>query len=172
LIFNTSMNQLIQDVGGSDFFLTKAIYFNKPKTSNWFVSYHQDLSISVEEKHEIEGFKNWTSKRNQVGVQPPLEILENIITIRIHLDDTTKDNGALKVIPREHTKGVTLTKELQKDNEVVCSVKKGAVMLMKPLTPHASNRTTNDKQRRVIHLEFSNKHLPAPMKWLEMENVF
>ncbi len=40
-------------------------------------------------------------------------------------------------------------------------------MLMKPLTLHASNRTTNNQQRRVIHIEFSNQKLPSPLEWLE-----
>lgn len=40
-------------------------------------------------------------------------------------------------------------------------------MLMKPLTMHASNRTTNLKRRRVIHLEFCNQDLAKPLNWLE-----
>jgi hypothetical protein len=40
-------------------------------------------------------------------------------------------------------------------------------MIMKPLLLHASDRTTNDKKRRVIHLEFSNAKLPDEIKWAE-----
>ena len=40
-------------------------------------------------------------------------------------------------------------------------------MLMKPLTLQASNRTTNGKQRRVIHLEFNEHELTKPLEWLE-----
>jgi ectoine hydroxylase-related dioxygenase (phytanoyl-CoA dioxygenase family) len=35
-----------------------------------------------------------------------LDILENIYTIRIHLDDTDENNGALKVVPKSHAKGI------------------------------------------------------------------
>jgi hypothetical protein len=62
------------------------------------VAYHQDLTISVDKKAAIEDFGPWTIKQNQYAVQPPLQILENIYTIRIHLDETNQDNGALKVI--------------------------------------------------------------------------
>jgi hypothetical protein len=38
---------------------------------------------------------------------------------------------------------------------------------MQPLILHSSSRTTNNKKRRVIHIEFSNKELPAKIKWAE-----
>ena len=84
----------------------KSIYFDKPAGSNWFVSYHQDLTISVNAKIDLGGFGPWTVKQDQYAVQPPLQILENNFTIRIHLDDTDENNGALKVIPGSHLKGV------------------------------------------------------------------
>ena len=46
----------------------------------------------------VEGYGPWTVKQNQYAVQPPLDILENNFTIRIHLDDTDENNGALRVI--------------------------------------------------------------------------
>jgi len=106
-------------------------------------------------------------------VQPPLGILKSITTIRIHLDDTTLQNGALKVIPASHTKDILRTdrKEWDTHTEKICDVKKGGVLLMKLLTLHASGRTTNGKQRRVIHLEFSNQELEAPLEWLEYHRL-
>ena len=171
ILLNENLSELISEIGGTNYFLTKAIYFDKPKKSNWFVSYHQDLSINVTEKREINEYKNWTSKRNQIGVQPPIEILENIFTIRIHLDDTTKNNGALRVIPKSHLKGIIRTDigKYKTENEVLCELNKGECMLMKPLTLHASSRTVNENKRRVIHLEFSNMELKKPIKWKEMK---
>ena len=133
--------------------------------------FHQDISISLSNKVAVDGYTNWTLKKEQYGVQPPLEILENIFTIRIHLDCTTKDNGALKVLPNTHREGVTRNDSLllDKNNFKYCPVNSGGVMLMKPLLFHASNRTTNNKIRRVIHLEFSNKELAKPLRWLEKE---
>lgn len=61
------------------------------------MAYHQDLTISVDTKIEVENFENWTIKQNQFAVQPPKEILEDNFTVRIHIDTTTKENGALKV---------------------------------------------------------------------------
>tara|TARA_R110000744_G_C19183659_1_gene543034 strand:- start:40 stop:780 length:741 start_codon:yes stop_codon:yes gene_type:complete len=169
LLFNKKLTDLISDLSEDKYFLTKAIYFDKPSESNWFVAYHQDLSISVNEKADLENYINWTFKKGQHGVQPPIKILNDTITIRIHLDDTDKNNGALKVIPKSHLNGIVRSdsKDWNIENEFICEVPKGGVMLMKPLTLHASNRTTNGKKRRVIHLELNKHKLKEPLKWLE-----
>ncbi|MEW7292858.1 phytanoyl-CoA dioxygenase family protein [Aquimarina sp. 2304DJ70-9] len=172
LLFNKKLTELLTDLSESKYFLTKAIYFDKPSESNWFVAYHQDLSISVDKKVELKNYSNWTFKKRQYGVQPPIEILQDTITIRIHLDKTDKNNGALKVIPKSHLKGIVRadSKDWNIENEFVCEVEKGGAMLMKPLTLHASNRTTNGKKRRVIHLEFNMHNLTEPLNWLEYWN--
>jgi ectoine hydroxylase-related dioxygenase (phytanoyl-CoA dioxygenase family) len=169
LLFNKNLIELINELGGPDYFLTKSIYFDKPENSNWFVSYHQDLSISVSDKFEIDGYKNWTVKKNQFGVQPPIEVLEKTITLRIHLDNTDQSNGALKVILNSHKKGITrFEKEwAEQEEEAICNVREGAVMLMKPLTFHASKRSQSGNRRRVIHLEFCNQELESPLVWSE-----
>lgn len=173
LIFNKNLKKVIQEIGGNDYFISKSIYFDKPKESNWFVSYHQDLTISVDQKMQLEGFQNWTNKQNQFAVQPPLSILENNFTIRIHLDDTTSENGALKVINQSHLKGIYRPENIDfnVEKETFCEVKKGGVMLMKPLLLHASNRTTNQQRRRIIHIEFSNQLLPNELNWSEKTEI-
>ncbi|MFT5820058.1 MAG: ectoine hydroxylase-related dioxygenase (phytanoyl-CoA dioxygenase family) [Crocinitomix sp.] len=167
ILWNENIKNLISDIGGPDYFLTKAIYFDKPEESNWFVGYHQDLSISVSEKHDLNNYKNWTKKEGQIGVQPPYEILENILTLRVHLDDTNKNNGALKLIPSSHKWGIKRIQEVSTETEEICNVPTGAVMLMKPLTFHASSRSKDQKRRRVLHLEFSNIELETPLQWNE-----
>lgn len=168
-IFNENLQNIIKSTFGEGFFITKSIYFDKPEKSNWFVAYHQDLTISVDKKIEIENFGNWTVKQNQFAVQPPTEILENNFTIRIHIDQTTKDNGALKVINNSHSKGILRIEKLDFENEkeTICEVEKGGIMIMKPLLFHASNKTTNNKRRRVIHIEFSRQELPMGIEWSE-----
>jgi ectoine hydroxylase-related dioxygenase (phytanoyl-CoA dioxygenase family) len=169
LIFNDNLKAIINQNFGNDYFVVKSIYFDKPETSNWFVSYHQDLTISVDKKVNIQNFGPWTVKQNQFAVQPPTQILENIFTIRIHLDDTDENNGALKVIPKSHLKDIYRpeTIDWNIETETICNIKKGGLMIMKPLLLHGSNKTTNNKKRRVIHIEFSNLELPEEIKWAE-----
>lgn len=106
LIFNENLKTIIREIFGENYFVIKSIYFDKPEKSNWYVAYHQDLTISVDKKLEMENFGPWTTKQNQFAVQPPLDILESIFTVRIHLDDTDENNGALKVVPKSHAKGI------------------------------------------------------------------
>lgn len=168
-IFNQHLKNIIASNFGKGYFITKSIYFDKPKKSNWFVAYHQDLTISVNKKIEAANFENWTVKQNQFAVQPPKEILEDNFTIRIHIDTTTQHNGALKVINNSHSKGILRVENLnfEKEKETICEVEKGGIMIMKPLLFHASNKTTNNERRRVIHLEFSKQQLPERLEWSE-----
>lgn len=168
-VFNHNLLEFIKTNFGQNYFITKTIYFDKPEKSNWFVSYHQDLTISVNKKIDVKHFENWTVKQNQFAVQPPKEILENNFTIRIHLDRTTKDNGALKVLNASHKKGISRVENINLNEEIetICEVEKGGIMIMKPLLFHASNKTTNNERRRVIHIEFSNQILPNELEWSE-----
>lgn len=172
LIFNDKIKNVIKEIFGEKYFVVKSIYFDKPEKSNWYVAYHQDLTISVDKKLELPNFGPWTTKQNQFAVQPPLNILENIFTIRIHLDDTDEKNGALKVVKKSHSKGIYRpeTIDWNVETEEICNVEKGGIMIMKPLILHGSNRTTNGQKRRVIHIEFSDMELPEELNWSERMN--
>jgi len=173
LIFNDKLKAVINDPFGSEYFVVKSIYFDKPELSNWFVAWHQDLTISVSKKADLPGYGPWTVKQNQYAVQPPLAILQDNFTVRIHLDDAGEGNGALKVIPGSHLKGVYRPETINWDTEkeTTCSVQGGGIMLMRPLLLHASNRTTNNKPRKVIHIEFSRARLPDEINWSERQAV-
>lgn len=171
LVFNAKLKEFISCNFGNCF-IVKSIYFDKPGESNWFVAYHQDLTISVKEKVLTEGYSPWTVKHNQYAVQPPIDILENIFTIRIHLDDTNSGNGALKVIPNSHSKGLYRpeTIDWNIESETICEVPAGGIMIMRSLLLHSSARSTNNHRRRVIHIEFCNLELPEGLEWAEKMN--
>ncbi len=173
-VFTNKFRQFISTLLGSEFFIVKSIYFDKPETSNWFVAYHQDLTISVNKKADVNGFGSWTTKSSQFAVQPPLNILEDNVTVRIHLDNTNEENGALKIIPGSHVKGICKAETIKSlmDTETHCNIAKGGIMLMKPLLLHSSGRTTNGQKRRVIHIEFSRSSLPVPLQWSERMTLF
>jgi ectoine hydroxylase-related dioxygenase (phytanoyl-CoA dioxygenase family) len=172
VIFNKKLTLLIAELFGDEYFVSKSIYFDKPQKSNWFVAWHRDLTISVNKKVALPGFTNWTVKQNQFAVQPPTDILKQNFTIRIHLDDTDSNNGALKVIPGSHLDEEFDTQTLYRSPQVFCDVKAGGVMLMRPLLMHASNRTVNNNRRRVLHIEFSDAALPEDIEWSERIDYF
>jgi hypothetical protein len=171
-IWTNGFKSLINNTLGKNYFLVKAIYFDKPPMSNWLVAWHQDTQISVDRKMDIEGFSAWSVKQGLPSVQPSQEILDDIYTIRIHLEDCDATNGALKVVPKSHTLGILSDEKVLKleKKEVLCAVKKGGVLMMKPLLLHASSKSTSPNNRRVIHLEFCSKELHTGLAWRERIN--
>lgn len=127
-IFTTALKKFIAEVFGENYFLVKSIFFDKPVGSNWFVSIHQDHTIAVKDKHDAPGYHLWTKKEDCYSVQPPPNVLENIFTIRIHLDDTDEGNGALNVIPGSHLHKIIRLENAEWNSAAThnCNVKKVA----------------------------------------------
>ena len=169
LIFTEKFKYLTDNLFGEGYFVVKSIYFDKPEKSNWFVAWHQDLTIAVDKKLELPGYGPWTVKQNRFAVQPPLTILQDNFTVRIHLDDTDEGNGALRVVPGSHLRGIIRTTDLDFSCETqnFGKINAGGIMIMRPLLLHASNRTTTNKGRRVVHIEFSKAILPEEINWAE-----
>ena len=68
VVLNSNLRLILKQLLGNRCFVVKSIYFDKPPTSNWYVPYHQDLTISVDKKLDLEGFERWTTKQNQYAV--------------------------------------------------------------------------------------------------------
>ena len=173
ILINKNFKKLIKAID-KDAFLTKAIYFDKSPSDNWYVTWHQDVPINVLEKKDVEGFVSWTSKKGVVSVCPPEAISKNTFSMRIHLDDTTSKNGALKVIAGSHNKRLSDDEiQLISTNSIpfVSEIAAGGVQLLKPLLLHASSKTTVQKRRRVLHLEFSSIELPNGLEYAEREDL-
>jgi ectoine hydroxylase-related dioxygenase (phytanoyl-CoA dioxygenase family) len=147
----------------------KALFFDKIPGANWKVFWHQDLTIAVDKKQEIPEFGPWSIKGGIVHVQPPISILENILTSRIHLDDCSEENGPLMIIPETHQLKLIPSSEIQdlakKEKVVVCTAKAGDILLMKPLLLHSSLSSQKPLHRRVLHIEYSADRLPKELNW-------
>jgi ectoine hydroxylase-related dioxygenase (phytanoyl-CoA dioxygenase family) len=149
----------------------RGIYFDKSPDANWLVAWHQDLTLSVRERVEVPGFGPWSVKDGVPHVHPPVELLEQMLTVRIHLDDCNTGNGALRVIPGTHALGPldheTIMALGAEGKEVICEATAGDVLLMRPLLLHASGKSVVSSHRRVVHLEYAGFRLPEPLHWAE-----
>ena len=148
----------------------RSLYFDKPPQANWIVNWHQDLTINVKQKKTLPNFKNWRVLPDRVVTRPPITLLENMFTLRIHLDDCNEQNGALRVIPASHQQGMVDVRngpDSSLGKKHICEVPKGGVLLMSPLLLHSSRRTENEARRRVIHVELSDYVLPRGLEWHE-----
>lgn len=147
----------------------RGIYFDKRAEANWSVAWHQDLTITVEERINVPGFGPWSIKDGRLHVQPPTEILEQMVTVRVHLDAADEGNGALKVIPGSHLKGKLPAEQIlscrSQQKEFLCCALAGDVLLMRPLLLHSSSRSSSGKRRRVLHIEYAGSQLPGGLQW-------
>lgn len=166
---NVNLRNILKKISPA-FFLTKAIFFDKTPDSNWYVTWHQDITVNVKDKVETSEFSGWTKKDGFFSVCPPESILKNTLTVRVHLDDADETNGALKVIPGSQNKKLKVDEiQLMTQNTIpfICDVPVGGIHLMKPLLLHASSKATSQRHRRVLHLEFNSAELPNELTWAE-----
>ncbi len=154
-----------------DYFPVRSILFDKTSTENWPVAWHQDLTIAVKEKVDLQGFGPWSIKDGITHVQPPVQLLQQMLTLRIHLDDTPETNGALKVISESHLKGKLTSSDIKdhtKSSEICCVCESGDVLIMSPLILHASSRSQKPERRRIIHFEYAPLDLlDSKLEWSE-----
>jgi ectoine hydroxylase-related dioxygenase (phytanoyl-CoA dioxygenase family) len=170
LAHSPPIRELVEPVLGAGAFVVQSLFFDKTPEANWNVAWHQDLMIAVENRVDDPQYGPWSSKEGVWHVQPPAEVLERILIVRLHLDNCFEENGALRVLPGSHTSGRLSSNQIDQfrlqRSETICSVARGGALVMRPLLLHASSRAKNPAHRRVIHLEFAAEPLPGTVKWL------
>jgi hypothetical protein len=77
------------------------------------VAWHQDLTIAVNSQVDIPGFVPWSTKDGIPHFQSPVGLLEQMLTVRLHLDDADERNGASKVLPGTHRLGRLSAERIQ-----------------------------------------------------------
>jgi len=162
------VREIVEQILGPECFTVRGIFFNKTRQANWKVVWHQDLTIAVSEQRPVKGFGPWTTKAGIWHVQPPSQVMTDVLAIRLHLDESDSDNGPLRVIPGTHRHGRLSAPEVAafaKNECVTCLVPEGGALLMRPLLLHASSGCVVNKPRRVIHLEFASQELSHGLRW-------
>ncbi len=174
LAYSQSIVALANMVLDAEAHPVKAFLFDKTHQANWRVAWHQDLTIAVKKQQAVTGFSNWSQKAGIVHVQPPVEILENLLTLRIHLDNCDRYNGALKIIPGSHRYGKIASTAIEGWTKLgqahTCEMQAGDILLMRPLLLHSSSPSTNPTHRRVLHIEYSATNLPGGLEWCDSIN--
>ena len=176
LVTKPGIAGLVEGVLGPEAFAVRAILFDKIKGSNWHVGWHQDQAIAIKEcVEDVPGFGPTSVKAGVPHTRANKSVLENMLAVRVHLDDCGPDNGPLRCSPGSHTAGrLNPDQSLEtkkKLGEQACLVPSGGVLLMRPLCLHASSPAKSPKHRRVIHIEFANCELPAPLDWYERQPI-
>jgi len=139
----------------------RATVFDKSPATNWLVVWHQDTALPLRQRRDAPGWGPWSLKDGIIYSHAPAAALEQVIALRLHLDDSTASSGPLRVLPGTHTLGVLSDEQLHdistKIPEVECLIPQGGVLAMRPLIVHASSKSRSEAPRRVLHIEYASR---------------
>ena len=154
---------IAQEILGPKAFPFRATLFDKSRNANWLVVWHQDTALPLRGRKESPGWGPWSVKENVIYAHAPAAALRQVLALRVHLDDSTAQNGPLRVLPGTHTLGVLSDDEIHQlatDIPAVdCLVAAGGILAMRPLVVHSPSKSQAQYPRRVLHIEFA----PSPV---------
>ncbi|HEX5216639.1 MAG TPA: phytanoyl-CoA dioxygenase family protein [Vicinamibacterales bacterium] len=137
----------------------RATLFDKSPTSNWLVVWHQDTALPLRARVDDASWGPWSTKAGVLYAHAPAWALEAVVALRLSLDDSTVTNGPLRMLPGTHNLGVLSEDAIEalasSVTPVDCTVPAGGVVVMRPLTVHASSKAKDDRPRRVLHIEYA-----------------
>lgn len=137
----------------------RATLFDKSASANWLVVWHQDTALPLRDRFEDSAWGPWSTKAGVVHAHAPAWALEQVVALRLSLDDSTGTNGPLRVLPDSHRGGVLTDDQIaqlaRRTTSVDCVAAAGGIVAMRPLTVHASSKSSDQKPRRVLHIEYA-----------------
>ena len=148
-ILCNALRAVLGDAAG----VVRVLYFDKPPGHSWALPWHKDYSLAVQAHYPSDSFSKPTVKAGVPHVIAPFDALDRMLTVRIHLDPMTPDNGPLRVIPGSHVAYHQKDDPPREASTLLCEA--GTALLMRPLVTHASGHSRADVglHRRIVHLE-------------------
>ena len=155
---NKTLLKLVDLTTAEKMFPVKAFILDKSTANNWEIPWHQDLKIAVKERTGLSGYLNWSSEAGILHVEPPVEVMDKLLTLRIHLDACDIKNAAIHVIPGSHKLGILSAGQIENlvanTPPYICCAEKNSIMLMKPLLVHYSPKSNSVGPRRILQIEY------------------
>lgn len=143
--------------------------FRKTVGCNWKVACHQDLSVPVAARSADPALTGWSVKEEGLQVQPPVGLLEQLLAVRLHLDDCPAQAGALSVLPGSHRQGRIPVDRIARvraaTDDTVVEAQAGDLLVMRPLLLHASSKATRPNGRRILHFLFAPPDPGYGLRW-------
>lgn len=147
----------------------RVVRFDKTADANWMVPWHQDRTIAIAERRDAEGYGPWSTKAGVHHVEPPVALLERMLTLRLFVDACSDDQGPVEIALGSHRRGrVSAGEVAAAANEAPVLVATGGaadVLAMHPLALHRSARSRSTARRRVLHVDYAADALPEPLRW-------
>lgn len=163
-------SRLMRRILGEGARAVRGVFFDKTAESNWPLAWHQDRSVHLAARVESDELRNWTPRAEGWQAEPPAATLKRMATIRLHLDKADRDNSALIVAKGLHKDVLPmgeLADAVAASEVATLEAEAGDAVLMRPLTPHRSEKSRRPARRRVLHLEFASGPAPGGAEWAE-----
>jgi len=95
--------------------------------------------VCVRRPADIEGFSGWTKKAGLHHANAPQSVLQEMVALRLYLDDSSAEGGPLEVVPGTHETLLT-EQDVQGATAaaMVLAARAGSILLMRPLLLHRS----------------------------------
>lgn len=147
----------------------RVVRFDKTAEANWMVPWHQDRTIAIQERQEAQGFGPWSVKAGVHHVEPPVELLERMLTLRLFVDACGEDQGPVEIALGSHRQGRVAAGEVAAVAAarpvLVATGDVADVLAMHPLALHRSAKSRSAARRRVLHVDYAADALPEPLRW-------
>ena len=116
-----------------------------------------DMREPVQGKGLQDFHMDWIPKKNQN------DKVQNIVAM-LYLDESNKNNGALRIIPKSHKITGWINENLSDlthhPDEIIIEVKEGSILLFDGNLWHSGTKNINGKRRRVLYIDFRRKEIP------------
>jgi len=151
----------------------RLILFDKSAAANWALGWHQDRTIVVRGRADVPGFGPWTMKSGLLHVAPPIDLLERMVTIRVHLDPVPMTNAPLLVAPGSHRLGrvpeAEIGQAVARLGSRACLADAGDIWAYATPILHASDAAIDPMRRRVLQVDYAAEDLPGGLEWLGID---
>lgn len=147
----------------------RAVAVNGARRDTWDQPWHQDREVLMREKHDVDGFTNWSLKSGIWHVDAPREMLERMIGVKIFLTDSEEGDSASEIALGSHLQGLIAPRDataaaMSLPREAL-RVRRGDVLVMKMLTLHRSRSGPHDGPRRSFRIDYAGFAPPPPLQW-------
>jgi hypothetical protein len=162
-------HQALRNLLDEGYRVVQCTLFTKGADTSWSVAPHQDLSIPVDQRTDLPGWSGWSKKEGVWFVQPPVTVLEQLVAVRLQLDNHSSETGPLEVVPGTHTSGRLSGPDIVERaarERFKCPVPKGGAVVMRPLLIHSSGKPKSPRDRRVLHYLYGPA-LPSGLEWVK-----
>jgi len=148
----------------------RAVLFDKSAANNWSLAWHQDRTVVVATRIDVDGYGPWSKKAGLQHVAPPFAVLEGMVTLRVHLDPVDADNAPLLIAVGSHRLGAVpaadAAKAAARSAAVACLAERGDVWLYATSILHASDAAARPRRRRVLQVDYAARELDGGLRWL------